>query len=298
MKKTSSASKIKLDSYGSLFGNREVPTVYKVGNDSEQVVELPLAKLYSFTNHPFKVIDDEKMDELVESIKANGVLVPGIVRKINEDEYELISGHRRKHASELAGKETMPVFVKELSDEESTVIMVDANIQREEILPSEKAKAYSMKYEALKHQGVKGEGNTLEMIGEATGDNAKKVQRYIQLARLNDELLEMVDHKELGFIQGTEISMLQEEQQQLVYDVLCQGKYSMSKEQAVKIKEYGKRGELTNAVIELILTDSKPRERKIVIKNKTISNYFTDDISESEIEKVIIQLLEDWKNRQ
>ena len=148
----SSASKIKLESYGNLFGKSELPTLQRVVDDTEQVVEIPLAKLYTFEKHPFKVIDDEKMDELVESIKANGVLVPGIVRKINDNKYELVSGHRRKHACELAGKETMPVFVKDLSDEESTVIMVDANIQRETILPSEKARAYSMKYEALKHQ--------------------------------------------------------------------------------------------------------------------------------------------------
>ena len=140
----SSASKIKLESYGNLFGKSELPTLQRVVDDAEQVVEIPLAKLYTFENHPFKVIDDEKMDELVESIKANGVLVPGIVRKITDNKYELISGHRRKHACELAGKETMPVFVKALSDEESTVIMVDANIQRETILPSEKAREYSM----------------------------------------------------------------------------------------------------------------------------------------------------------
>lgn len=141
----SSASKIKLESYGNLFGKSELPTLQRVVDDMEQVVEIPLAKLVTFANHPFKVIEDEKMDELVESIKTNGVLVPGIVRKINDNKYELISGHRRKHACELAGKETMPVFVKDLSDEESTVIMVDANIQRETILPSEKST--SIQYE-------------------------------------------------------------------------------------------------------------------------------------------------------
>lgn len=297
MKKNSSASKIKLDSYGNLFGN-QLPVVRKVVEDTEQVVELPLTQLYTFNNHPFKVIDDEKMDELVESIKENGVLVPGIVRRINENEYELISGHRRKHASELAGKETMPVFIKELSDEESTVIMVDANIQRETILPSEKAKAYSMKYEAMKHQGVKGDGKTLEAVGENTGDSAKTVQRYIQLARLIDGLLELVDNKQLGFMQGIEIALLEETQQQLVLDTLIETGTSMSKVQASKIKEYGKRNELNKAVIELILSDSKPKERKIVINNKTIRNYFSEEVSESEIEEVILKLLEEWKNRQ
>lgn len=294
----SSASKIKLDSYGTLFGNHDLPSVRKVGEDAEQVVEIPLAKLYTFHDHPFKVLDNEQMDELVASIKENGVLVPGIARRINDNEYELISGHRRKHASELAGKETMPVFIKELSDEESTVIMVDANIQRETILPSEKAKAYSMKYEAMKHQGVKGDGNTLEAVGENTGDSAKTVQRYIQLARLIDGLLDMVDEKQLGFLQGIELSMLDREQQQLVLDTLEELQVSMSKDQATKVKEYGKRGELTKAVIELIMTDSKPKERKIVIRNKTISNYFSEEISESEIEELIISLLDDWKNRQ
>ena len=151
MNKVSSASKIKLESYGGLFGKVELPAENSI-TESEQVVEIPLAQIYTFENHPFKVLDDEKMNELVESIKERGVLVPGIVRPINDKEYELISGHRRKHACELAGLDKMPVFVKEMSDEDAVVTMVDANLQRENILPSEKAKAYKLKYEAMYHR--------------------------------------------------------------------------------------------------------------------------------------------------
>ena len=180
-----SASKIKLESYGDLFGKHDLPIVQKVAMQ-EQVVEIPLAELHEFNSHPFKVLDDEKMEELVQSIKERGVLVPGIVRPAGKNGYEIISGHRRKHACELAGLTKMPVFIKQMSDEESTVVMVDANIQREVILPSEKAKAYKMKYDAIKHPGIKGEGNTLALVGATAGDSAKTVQRYILLANLVD----------------------------------------------------------------------------------------------------------------
>lgn len=295
----SSASKIKLESYGNLFGKSELPTLQKVVDDTEQVVEIPLAKLYTFENHPFKVIDDEKMDELVESIKANGVLVPGIVRKINDSKYELISGHRRKHACELAGKETMPVFVKDLSDEESTVIMVDANIQRETILPSEKARAYSMKYEALKHQGKKGEGNTLEAVGESTGDSAKTVQRYIQLSRLIDGLLDMVDANQIGFMQGIEIAYLSEEEQKWIAELIEQYTIRMNLEQAKKLKELSKSGKLTKDMAQMILWNiGTPIKKKVTIKENIVKKYFPDYYSLEEIEETIISLLEEWKKTQ
>ena len=295
----SSASKIKLESYGNLFGKSELPTLQRVVDDTEQVVEIPLAKLVTFANHPFKVIEDEKMDELVESIKTNGVLVPGIVRKINDNTYELISGHRRKHACELAGKETMPVFVKDLSDEESTVIMVDANIQREIILPSEKARAYSMKYEALKHQGKKGDGNTLNVVGEGTGDSAKTVQRYIQLSRLIDGLLDMVDANQIGFMQGIELAYLSEEEQKWIAELIEQYTIRINLEQAKKLKEFSKSGELTKDMAQMILWNiGTPIKKKVTIKENIVKKYFPDYYSLEEIEETIISLLEEWKKTQ
>lgn len=192
MSKTGSAAKVKLNSFDDLFGSSEMQTA-----GSEQIINAPLAELYDFKNHPFRVVDDEKMEETTESIRQYGVLVPGIARPRAGGGYELIAGHRRKRGSQRAGKSEMPVIVRNYSDDEATIIMVDSNIQREDILPSEKAKAYKMKYEAMKHQGKKSGKNTLDEVGEAAGENAKKVQRYIWLARLSEELLEMVDTKKL-----------------------------------------------------------------------------------------------------
>ena len=224
--------------------------------------------------------------------------MPGIARPVGKNRYEIISGHRRKHACELAGLTKMPMFIKEKSDEESTVVMVDANIQREVILPSEKAKAYKMKYDALKHPGIKGEGNTLALVGATAGDSAKTVQRYILLANLVDGLLDMVDDKIIGFIQGTELAYLDEEQQNWIFDFLKETSISMSKEQAAKLKEYGKKKELTEPMVKMILTESKPKERKITIKANRIKQYFPEDMSEMEIEDIIVGLLEEWKNRE
>ena len=172
------------------------------------------------------------------------------------------------------------------------------NIQREDILPSEKAKAYKMKYEALKHQGKKAGMNTLDKVGEAAGENAKKVQRYIWLSRLSDELLDMVDKKKLGFSQGVDISFLSEDEQQWVQVILEEQGCNVSTVQSGKLKEYGKRGELTFAMVRLILTEEKPKERKVTLKADKISKYFEEDYSSEEIEKIIIQLLDEWKNRQ
>ena len=209
--KTGSASKIKMESFDDLFGGSSAQEI-----GAEQIINAPLADLHEFKDHPFKVLDDEKMEETTESIRLYGVLVPGIARPRAGGGYELIAGHRRKHGSERAGKTEMPIIVRNYSDDEATIIMVDSNIQREDILPSEKAKAYKMKYEAMKHQGKKSGKNTLDEVGEAAGENAKKVQRYIWLSRLSDELLEMVDSKKLGFSQGVDISFLSEEAQQWV----------------------------------------------------------------------------------
>lgn len=292
MNKRGSADKIKLSSFDDLFGTQEAST------GTEQVQEIPLCELHEFRGHPFKVVDDEKMQETVESIKNYGVLMPGIARPRAEGGYEIIAGHRRRHGCELAGLSTMPMFVRDYTDDEATIIMVDTNIQREDILPSEKARAYSMKYEAMKHQGKKGAGNSLDEVGEAAGESGKTVQRYIWLSRLSDELLEMVDKKKIGLVQGVDISFLTEQAQEWVQAIMEETGTNISTVQSAKLKEYGKKGELTMPMVRLILTEEKPRERKVTLKAEKISRYFPEEYSESEIEKVIIELLEAWQKKQ
>ena len=288
----SSASKIKLDTYDDLFGNNIV-----INSSLEQIISVPLTDLYTFKDHPFRVVDDEKMEETKESIKKYGVLVPGIARPRVGGGYEIIAGHRRKRGSERAGKLEMPVIVRNYTDDEATIIMVDSNIQREDILPSEKAKAYYMKYEAMKHQGSKSGGLTLDEIGEKAGESGKTVQRYIWLSRLSNELLELVDNKKIGFMQGVDISFLTEEQQQWVLVILQEKMVAISTTQSSKLKEYGKKGELTLPMVRLILAEQKPKERKVIIKADKINQYFSADYNSEDIESVIYQLLEEWKNR-
>lgn len=236
-----------------------------------------------------------RYDPAFITFREYGVLVPGIARPRAGGGYELIAGHRRKHGSERAGKTEMPIIVRNYSDDEATIIMVDSNIQREDILPSEKAKAYKMKYEAMKHQGKKSGKNTLDEVGEAAGENAKKVQCYIWLARLSEELLEMVDTKRLGFSQGVDISFLSEEAQQWVEVIIEEQGCNVSTVQSGKLKEYGKSGELTLAMVRLILTEEKPKKRKFTMKSDKIGEYFSDSYSNEEIENIIISLLDKWK---
>ena len=290
--KAGSASKVKIEKFEDLFGGSAGQE-----NSAEQIINAPLADLHTFKDHPFRVVDDEKMEETTESIRQYGVLVPGIARPRAGGGYEIIAGHRRKRGSELAGKMEMPVIVRNYTDDEATIIMVDSNIQREDILPSEKARAYKMKYVAMKHQGKKSGKNTLDEVGEAAGENAKKVQRYIWLSRLSDKLLEMVDTKKLGFSQGVDISFLTEEAQQWVQAVIGEQGYNVSMVQSGKLKEYGKSGELTFAMVRLILTEEKPKERRVTLKADKISEYFAEDCTNEEIEGIIIQLLDEWSAR-
>lgn len=261
-------------------------------------IRYPEYATYNHKLYPFRVLDDEKMEETTESISKYGVLVPGIARPRAEGGYEIIAGHRRKRGSERAGKEDMPVIVRNYTDDEATIIMVDSNIQREDILPSEKAKAYAMKYEAMKHQGRKGNGNTLDEVGEAAGESGKTVQRYIWLARLSDELLELVDRKKIGLVQGVDISFLSEDAQQWVLVILEESGANISTVQSAKLKEYGKSGELTLPMVRLILTEEKPKERKVTIKSEKISQFFSEEYSSEEIEGIILQLLEEWQKKQ
>lgn len=295
--KESLAEKLKLTSYSEMLGLGD--NLEGEARADGQIIEVPLSELHTFKNHPFRVLEDEKMDETVESIKEYGVLVPGLARERAEGGYEILSGHRRKRASELAGKDSMPMIIKNVSDDEAVVIMVDANIQREDILPSEKAKAYAMKFEALKHQGKDGNGGlTIKQIGETTGESAKTVQRYIQLSRLSDDLLQMVDDKKIGFGQGCDLSFLDGVAQGWVYDTLSETKCSMSGVQSSLIKTNFKEGVLTVEKIWEILNQKKPEARKIVISSKRIDSYFTPNYSTEEIEELIIKLLDEWKTKE
>ena len=279
------AGKLKIDSFADYI-------------DGEDIVinEIPLEDLYEFKNHPFRVLDDEKMAETVESIKAYGVLMPGIVRTRAEGGYEIISGHRRKHACELAGLKTMPVIIREYTDDEAVVAMVDSNIQREEILPSEKARAYSMKYEAWKHQGREG-GHTLDEIGEAAGESGKTVQRYIWLSNLSENLLELVDDKTITIRVGIEISFLTQKEQAWVEELIEEENVRISDEQAKKIKDYSKDNELSKALLSEILLAEKTKPRRFVMKNDIISKYFSAETSIEEVEKTVFMLLEEWKRK-
>ncbi len=277
------AGKIKINSFADI-----------VGGDDSAVTEVPLSDLHTFKDHPFRVLDDEKMEETVESIKERGVLMPGIVRPRIGGGYEIIAGHRRKRACELAGLKTMPVVIRKYTDEEAVVAMVDTNLQREEILPSEKARAYRMKYDAMKHQGSEG-GNTLDEIGESAGDSGKTVQRYICLSNLTDTLLGYVDMKKLPIVSGVQLSYLKEKEQVWIEDIISETEIVVSSSQAEKIKGYSQSGELTKALLKEILTDEKPKPRKFVMKDDKISKFFSDDVTDQEIEETIIRLLEEWR---
>ena len=295
MRKRGIGEKIKLSSYEDMFGTEE-ENVSGALDSKGQIVDIPIPELHTFKNHPFRVVDDEAMDEMVESIKEYGVLVPAIVRPREEGGYEILSGHRRHHASTLAGMSTMPAIIKECNDDEATVIMVDANIQREDILISEKALAYQMKYEAMKHQGVAG-GSSLQEISEQSGESMKSIQRLICIASLNKELLDMVDSKKLGIRQGVDLSFLSEEQQQTVYEVITELGISLSWDDTSRIKEAGKKGYLNVDYLKDILTHEKVKTRKVVLNQKRLDTYFEPSMSNEDIEELIVSLLEEWKKK-
>lgn len=292
MNKAGSAAKVKLNSFDDLFG-AEQPQA-----GTEQVQEIALSELHEFKGHPFKVLDDEKMQETVESVREHGVLMPGIARPRAEGGYEIIAGHRRRHACELVGLETMPMFIRDYTDDEATIIMVDSNIQREDILPSEKAKAYRMKYDAMKHQGSRTGGLSLEELGEIAGESAKTVQRYIWISRLLEPLLDMVDLGKIGIMQAVDISFLSKDAQQWVLVAIQDTNVVLTKQQSAMLKESEKKGELTFQMVRLLLEKEKPVERKVIIKNDRINSYFPDTYSTDDIEKIIFRLLDNWKKTQ
>ncbi len=285
MSKKKASDNISLTPFDELFGTPD---------DDEQIVEVSLKDLYPFHNHPFRVVDDEKMEETVESIRKQGIIVPGIVRPRKDGGYEIIAGHRRKRAAELAGLRTMPVYIREYPDDQATCLMVDTNIQREDVLPSEKARAYRMKYDQIRSPGVK--GNSLDELGNAAGESGKTVQRYLWLSNLINGLMEMVDTRKIGMAQGIDLSFLGEEEQGWVLEIMKAGAKSMSMAQSARIKELYKAGELTMTAIRLILEEIKPKPRKFVLNSERIAEFFTENTTDDEIEQTIIRLLQEWKS--
>lgn len=297
MNKSNSASKIKMKSFDDLFGTNE--NLEQANANGGEIREIPLASLHTFRNHPFQIHED-KLEEMVESVRQYGVLVPGIARMRPQGGYEIIAGHTRKAACELAGLDTMPMFIRNLNDDEATIVMVDSNIQREDIFPSEKARAYSMRYYAMKHQGIKGDkGSSLDIMSEETGENAKKIQRYIRLAKLSDELLDFVDRKKIGFIQGVDLSYLNEEQQQWVLDIILDRNIFPNIEQSARLKASCRENMLTQEEVRNIMLPEQvlAKPRKVTFKADRLDDYFDEGYTEEKITEVIINLLDEWKKR-
>lgn len=299
----SSAKNIQMTSYEDLFRVSE-----NGGIEGEKVQEIALTELFPFRDHPFKVLDDEAMTDTVESVKMHGVLVPGIARPRAEGGYELVSGHRRKRASELAGLETMPVIVREMDDDEAVLMMVDSNLQREHILPSEKAWAYRMKLEAIKRKaGRPAENNSgqvgqnlkgrfsIEIIAEETGESRKQVQRFIRLTELSPSMLQMVDDKKLLFNPAVELSYLTKEDQVKLSEKMAELSHVPSLEQAKRLRKFSQEGKLGEDVIEAILTEERRTPPQVTLKGERLRQYFSEEYTQKQIEDVIISLLETWK---
>lgn len=267
--------------------------------------ELKLCELFEFKGHPFKVLEDDDMEELRQSIKENGVLMPIIVRKLKDNHYEILSGHRRKRACELNGLETVACLVRDFNDEQATILMVDSNLQREVILPSEKAFAYKLKLNALKKQGKRTDltctqvgdklenKKSIEIVAETSSDSKNQIHRYVRLTHLEKDFLQMVDDKILPLNVGVEISYLSEDEQILLMLKMEELEIIPSIAQAVKIKGYSP--ELTESLIDSILTEVKVKPIQVTLKKDKLNKYFNKGESQEEIEKTIIKLLEEWK---
>ena len=271
------------------------------------MLEIPLSELHPFKDHPFKVKDDEAMMETADSVRQYGVLVPAIARPDPEGGYELVAGHRRHRASELAGKETMPVIVRDLDDDAATIIMVDSNLQRESLLPSERAFAYKMKLEAVKHQGARTDltsrqvGGKLEMadvIGAKAGDSGRQVQRYIRLTELIPELLDMVDEKKIAFNPAYELSFLKKEEQVQLLDAMDSEQATPSLSQAQRLKKFSQEGHLSLDVMRAIMGEEKKSDLdKVTFTSDTLRKYFPKSYTPQRMQETIIKLLEAWQKK-
>ena len=305
----SSARNIELKSVDDLFSTEES----RADARREKVQEIPLGELHPFRNHPFKVKDDAAMQDTVDSVREYGVLVPAIARPDPDGGYELIAGHRRHHASELAGKETMPVIVRDLDDDAATIIMVDSNLQREELLPSERAFAYKMKLDAMKRQagrpmkenrdqvGHNFSGKrTVELIAENAPDSRNQIQRYIRLTELIPELLDMVDERKIAFNPAVELSYLKKEEQTLLLEAMDSEQATPSLSQAQRLKKFSLQKMLSLDVMRAVMSEEKKTDLdRVTLKNETLRRYFPKSYTPKQMEDTIIKLLEGWyKKRQ
>lgn len=299
-----SVRKLSLTSYDDIFSTEEA----RANEHRESVQQIPLTDLYPFKNHPFQVRDDERMQETAESIKEYGVLVPAIARPREGGGYELVAGHRRKRACELAGLDTMPVIVRDLDDDAAVLVMVDSNLQRENILPSERAYAYKMKLEAVKHQGERSDltssqiGTKLaradEMLANQVGTSRNQVQRYIRLTNLVPELLEKVDNKALAFNPAVELSYLPPETQRHMMSAMEVTQSSPSLSQAQRIKKFSQMGRASEDVLLAIMSEEKkPETDKVTISTERLRKYFPKSFTPQKMEEVIFKLLDAWQRR-
>ena len=302
----SSAKKVELASVDDLFSTEEGRKDARL----EKVQEIPLEELHPFRNHPFKVKDDEAMLETADSVRQYGVLVPAIARPDPAGGYELVAGHRRHRASQLAEKETMPVIVRDLDDDAATIIMVDSNLQRESLLPSERAYAYKMKLEAMKHQGERTDltcsqvGNKLnrkkssELFAEQVGQSKNQIFRYIRLTELIPALLDMVDEKKIAFNPAYELSFLSPEEQRMVLDGMDYAQATPSLSQAQRMKRFSQEGKLSENVVQAILSEEKKSEwDKVTLDSDTLRKYFPKSYTPQRMQETIIKLLEAWQKK-
>ena len=299
----SSAKNIVLKSVDDIFQTEE----NRADAQRERVQEIPLDQLKPFKNHPFKVRDDQRMLDTVDSIREYGVLVPAIARPDPEGGYELISGHRRKRGCEMAGLQTMPVIIRNLDDDAAVLVMVDSNIQREELLPSERAFAYKMKLEALKHQGARMDltscqvGTKLradEKLAESVNESARTVQRFIRLTELISELLDMVDERKLAFNPAVEVSYLKQDEQRMLLEAMDAEQTTPSLSQAQRIKKFSQEGRLTEEAMSAIMSEEKKSDMdKVTLRSDTLRRYFPKSYTPKQMEQTIIKLLDVWQKQ-
>ena len=294
---------ISLSSYDDIFQTDQS----REEAQQERVQEIPLSELHPFKGHPFKVLDDDAMQKTVESIAQFGVMTPAIARPRPEGGYELIAGHRRHHASELAGKKTMPVIVRDMDDDAATILMVDSNLQRETLLPSERAFAYKMKLEAIKHQGQRTDLTSsqvgmklqaMDIVGQEAGDSRNQVHRYIRLTELIPELLDMVDEKKIAFNPAVELSYLKKEEQKDFLEAMDYAQATPSLSQAQRLKKFSQEGKCSLDAMCAIMSEEKKSELdKVTIKNDVLRKYFPKSYTPKQMEDTIIKLLEQWQKK-
>ena len=297
----STDKKLSLTSYDELFQTEET----RQDDQRERVLEIPLYKLHHFHDHPFQVRHDQALQDMAESIKVYGVLSPGLVRPLPDGEYEVVSGNRRMEASILAGREAMPVIVRDMTDDEAIIAMVDANLQRENILPSERAFAYKMKLEAIKRQGFRADLTStqvaqklsVEKIGEESGISKDQVRRYIRLTELTPPLLLMVDERKIAFNPAVELSYLTQEEQTLLLDAMAAQEATPSLSQAQRLKKFSQEGKLSEDVITAIMSEEKKEVDRVTLTGNILSKYFPDTYTPKQMEDTIMKLLEQWQKK-